>query len=249
MAVGLPTMQHSPLLRKPALEYLGIKYIPLLTELLTSVPLVSLLIFHTFRTLQFSPLFTKRSKAAKHGLLLLFVSGYYLFAQKTIAAFFPLHFANGHFLTSRASIYWGVCALISLHFPLKNTLIGLSVYLVVFAVSPTSALSSRFVTSLPTDFGLKHANKVLEPHGWKVLERGEGVTGYVSVLEHTDMNYRLLRCDHSLLGGEWLLTEERRIEEGWTKEEPVFGVFEMMEAVRLVKGLRSAKEQERALVM
>lgn len=246
MAVATPMMQHSPLLRKPGLEYLGIKYIPLLTELLTSVPLVSLLIFHAFRTLQSDQLFNKRSLRT---LLMLLVSGYYLFAQWTIAAFLPLHFAHGHFLTSRASLYWGVCAFISLHFPLKNTLIGLSIYLVVFAVSPTSALSSRFVTSLPTDFGLKHANKVLEPHGWKVLERGEGVTGYVSVLEKTDMNYRLLRCDHSLLGGEWLLTEERRVKEGWTKEEPVFGVFEMLEAVRLVKGLDSAKQQERALVM
>jgi len=246
MAVALPTMQHSPLLRKPGLEYLGIKYTPLITELLTSVPLISLLISHAFRTLQSDQLFSKRSLRTPP---MLFVSAYYLFAQKIIAAFLPLHFANGHFLTSRASLYWGVCALISLHFPLKNTLIGLSVYLAVFAVSPNSALSSRFVTSIPTDFGLKHANKVLEPHGWQVLERGEGVTGFVSVLENTDMKYRLLRCDHSLLGGEWLLTEERRVKEGWTKEEPVFGVFEMMEAVRLVKGLRSAKEQERALVM
>ena len=179
------------------------------------------------------------------------VSGYYLLAEGAVTALLPLHFAHGHLLTSRASFYWGVCVLISLHFPLKSTLLPLIVFLIVFVLSPRSIVSSRLVTSLPTGFGLKNANNILEPHGWKILERGEGVTGYVSVLENIDMNYRLLRCDHSLLGGEWLLTEERRMKEGWTKEEPVFGVFEMLEAVRLVKGVSSTNkiDDEEALVM
>lgn len=174
---------------------------------------------------------------------------YYLTAQMAFTAFLPLHFVNGHFLTSRASLYWGVCVLLSLHFPWRNILLGLSIASIVFMVSPSSALSSRVVTSLPTEFGLKYANLALQPHGWRILERGEGVTGYVSVLENMEMDYRVLRCDHSLLGGEWLLTEDRRVKEGWTKEEPVFGVFEMLEAVRLVEGVKRTNEDERALVM
>ena len=71
---------------------------------------------------------------------------------------------------------------------------------------------------------------------WSVLAYGESVTGYISVLENTELQYRLLRCDHSLLGGEWLLTEQRQREEAWEVAEPVFGVFAMLEAVRLVQG-------------
>jgi len=71
---------------------------------------------------------------------------------------------------------------------------------------------------------------------WSVLAHGESVTGYISVLENAELQYRLLRCDHSLLGGEWLLTEQRVKNEGWQVPEPVFGVFAMLEAVRLVRG-------------
>lgn len=49
------------------------------------------------------------------------------------------------------------------------------------------------------------------------------------------MQYRAMRCDHSLLGGEWLLTEERREKEGWKVDEPIYSVFETLEAVRLVE--------------
>jgi len=71
---------------------------------------------------------------------------------------------------------------------------------------------------------------------WKVLAYGESTTGYVSVLENTELQYQLLRCDHSLLGGEWLLTEQRQRNEAWQVTEPVFGVFAMLEAVRLAQG-------------
>jgi hypothetical protein len=44
-----------------------------------------------------------------------------------------------------------------------------------------------------------------------------------------------MRCDHSLLGGEFLLTEERRSNEGWEVNEPIYAVFDMLEAVRLME--------------
>ena len=39
-----------------------------------------------------------------------------------------------------------------------------------------------------------------------------------------------MRCDHSLLGGEWLIKGARN-----SMPEPIYGVFVMLEAVRLVE--------------
>ncbi|TKA25356.1 hypothetical protein B0A50_06260 [Salinomyces thailandicus] len=77
-------------------------------------------------------------------------------------------------------------------------------------------------------------NRNLAPHNWTILDRSWSTTGYLSVLENTDHAYRVLRCDHSLLGGEWLLTPSRR-SEGWLVNEPIYSVFEMLEAVRLIE--------------
>ncbi|EMC93870.1 hypothetical protein BAUCODRAFT_124622 [Baudoinia panamericana UAMH 10762] len=77
-------------------------------------------------------------------------------------------------------------------------------------------------------------NRDLAVHNWTVLDRQWSSTGYVSVAESLDLGYRVLRCDHSLLGGEWLLTDERRQKEGWQVNEPIYAVFQMLEAVRLI---------------
>lgn len=38
-----------------------------------------------------------------------------------------------------------------------------------------------------------------------------------------------------MTGGEWLLTAERTSKEGWTVNEPIYAVFEMLESVRLLE--------------
>lgn len=75
----------------------------------------------------------------------------------------------------------------------------------------------------------------LRPYSWTLLERQWSNTGYISVLESFDTEYRVMRCDHSLLGGEWLLTENRKKKEGWQTNEPIYAVFQMLEAVRLMQ--------------
>lgn len=68
-----------------------------------------------------------------------------------------------------------------------------------------------------------------------ILARQESNTGYVSVLENqSDIAFRILRCDHSLLGGEWLVTPEA-YDKGQRQRETIFSVFVLLEAVRLVK--------------
>ncbi|KAI5357119.1 putative S-adenosyl-L-methionine-dependent methyltransferase [Septoria linicola] len=74
----------------------------------------------------------------------------------------------------------------------------------------------------------------LRSHNWTILDRQWSNTGYISVLESTTNQYRVLRADHSLLGGEWLLTPSRTSKEGWKVNEPIYSVFSMLESVRLL---------------
>ena len=82
-----------------------------------------------------------------------------------------------------------------------------------------------------------------------LVARHESVTGYISVLDNFEAGYRVLRCDHSLLGGEWQhappgLAHMQR--EGF--KEPIYAVFVIMEAVRLVQPA-PARVPPRALAM
>lgn len=79
---------------------------------------------------------------------------------------------------------------------------------------------------------------------WVVLDRRESITGYVSVVESLTQGFRVLRCDHSLLGGEWTKYAGKIV------AEPIYGVFVMMEAVRLVERLGDVpNEKQSALVI
>ena len=77
--------------------------------------------------------------------------------------------------------------------------------------------------------------------GYTVIKREESLTGYLSVVENRSKGYRVLRCDHSLLGGEWAPGMG-----SWpggdgydgplgVVGEPVYAVFVMLEAIRLVQ--------------
>ncbi|KAI9779465.1 MAG: hypothetical protein M1835_004694 [Candelina submexicana] len=97
-------------------------------------------------------------------------------------------------------------------------------------------------------------NSTLSTHNYIIHARQESITGYISVLENTKDHFRVLRCDHSLLGGNWL-----QIPHGakYTSKagEPIFAVFAMLEAVRLVdlpapgKSSDAQPDQKTALVI
>jgi hypothetical protein len=84
--------------------------------------------------------------------------------------------------------------------------------------------------------GVTLANSTLQlTQNYTLLARQESVTGYISVLEnHADNAFRLLRCDHSLLGGEWLVTPSA-YSKGQRQRESIFAVFVLLEAVRLIE--------------
>lgn len=89
---------------------------------------------------------------------------------------------------------------------------------------------------LSSAHGSELANStLLASQNYTLLARHESLTGYVSVIEnHADNAFRLLRCDHSLLGGEWLVTPEA-YQKGQRQPESIFAVFVLLEAVRLIK--------------
>lgn len=61
--------------------------------------------------------------------------------------------------------------------------------------------------------------------------------------------FMALRCDHSILGGEWLQKAGGKGEKLGMRE-PIYGVFVMLEAVRLVEREEKVEDQDAtALVM
>jgi hypothetical protein len=85
----------------------------------------------------------------------------------------------------------------------------------------------------------------MNANGWSLIARQESLTGYISVIESKERGFRVMRCDHSLLGGEWLKSTTKT-----NVREPIYGVFVMLEAVRLVEVPVSVPDNEAsALVM
>jgi hypothetical protein len=92
--------------------------------------------------------------------------------------------------------------------------------------------------------GFKVLNRTLNANNFTILERMDSVTGYISVLESHENEYRVLRCDHSLLGGDWLVNESRA-KQGQTGRESIYSVFTMLESVRLVEGISTKPDAEK----
>jgi hypothetical protein len=118
--------------------------------------------------------------------------------------------------------------------------------------------SNLFMLSIPsvafTTLGNVHTplqrttavlNDTLATYNYTLLERQESLTGYISVLENHDLKFRAMRCDHSLLGGEWVIPPRK----GQHKQlkEPIYAIFAMLEAVRLVKTEIDLSSEPRAL--
>ncbi|SPO05056.1 related to spermine/spermidine synthase family protein [Cephalotrichum gorgonifer] len=95
---------------------------------------------------------------------------------------------------------------------------------------PAIIHTTLFNYHLPTPSATLALQESLKAENWTLIDRRESVTGYISVLESDNQGFRVLRADHSLLGGEWVKFQ------GPQMAEPVYSVFVMLEAVRLVEG-------------
>jgi hypothetical protein len=99
-------------------------------------------------------------------------------------------------------------------------------------------------THMPFPAATQSLKSSMMTDNWLFIERRESVTGYISVVQSIQQGFRVLRCDHSLLGGEWI---DHR---GGPVSEPIYGVFAMLEAVRLAETATPVADRDaKALVM
>ncbi|KAI1141402.1 S-adenosyl-L-methionine-dependent methyltransferase [Hypoxylon sp. FL0543] len=100
--------------------------------------------------------------------------------------------------------------------------------LLVWAV-PALLHTAFYNTHLMTPMATSSLNSTLHARGWSLVDRQESTTGYISVLNNHKDGFRVMRCDHSLLGGEWTKLPRKIV------AEPIYSVFTQLEAVRLVE--------------
>lgn len=84
----------------------------------------------------------------------------------------------------------------------------------------------------PLDYPTEILQNTLGLYNYTLIDRHESLTGYLSVLEDHNKGFRVMRADHSLLGGIWTNppNQAERV-----VDEPVYAVFTMLESVRLVQ--------------
>lgn len=94
---------------------------------------------------------------------------------------------------------------------------------------PALLHSAMLNTHIMTEQATLALNNTMGAQNWTLIDRKESLTGYLSVIESNERGFRVMRCDHSLLGGEWVMIQ------GQKASEPIYGVFVMLEAVRLIE--------------
>ncbi|KAF2398087.1 S-adenosyl-L-methionine-dependent methyltransferase [Trichodelitschia bisporula] len=203
-------------------SYLGPTYGPLVTELLTFYPLLFMVFSATailVDDLDFSRLGPTFAEAAPG----IFCYVPFSFSEKLVRLSLPHVMGTTDFFTRSglqlliASLYAGLCRSPFLLIPLP------------------SMLHTMFANPhYNSHYAIKALNRTLAEQNFTLLARQDSVTGYISVLEGNNDKFRVMRCDHSLLGGEWDVTPERA-EIGQTRKETIYSVFTMLESVRLVE--------------
>ncbi|RFU78119.1 hypothetical protein TARUN_4110 [Trichoderma arundinaceum] len=122
------------------------------------------------------------------------------------------------------------------------TLLAPSKYLAL--AFPALIHTAMFNPHVSTPTAAALLNNTLGADNWMLLDRRESVTGYISVVENSQSRMRILRADHSLLGGDWVEWRGNKV------TEPIYAVFVTLEAVRLVeKEVPVADADAKALVI
>ena len=158
-------------------------------------------------------------------------------------------------LWSRFSIfvYLGIFALFVDHLPINRSK-STNLALVVAVVVPIVV----FVLSRPHVItGVNTGLLGRLPSEYTYLDRRESITGMITVVENSQHGYRILKCDHSILGGLWTGIKRKELSDRGVvgqdlekrsvdEAESVYSAFVVQEAVRLVQ--RPLK-QDTALIM
>ncbi|KAK2049213.1 spermine/spermidine synthase [Colletotrichum somersetense] len=199
---------------------------PLLTETVTLFPLIVVSVSCVATELEKADL-SKLPKFIADAGPGLGSWGLFKFIEKLSGSYLQTYVGSSFFQT-RVGLEALLAAAYSIYAPSKLLL------LVIPAALHTAVLNTHALTPMAS----ASLNSTLQTHNWTLLDRKESLTGYVSVLESKEHGYRVMRCDHSLLGGEWVIHKGPRV------AEPIYGVFVMLEAVRLVKTANAVPDNE-----
>lgn len=201
---------------------LGLPYGPVITELLTYYPLILVSLFTASNLLDevdFSGLgSTLVDYAPSLG------SYFILISTERIAKSIFLRNIGSNIVVSRIGLQLVVAAMYALVVPKA----------ILWPAVPSIAFTMMYNVHNPMQRTTDVLNSTLQLHDFTLIDRQESITGYLSVLDNTAAQYRVMRCDHSLLGGEWKIPT-RKGRKPARAHEPIFAIFAMLEAVRLVE--------------
>ena len=225
---------------------LGPAYGPLLTELLTYFPLVVLSIYSAARAVEHIDFRRYGTIIADGGPAL----GTYIAyrASNDAATYFINRYIGQNIFVTRSGLKGIIAFLYALQFP--------SIKLMLLAI-PTLLPPTLFNGHFPPktywpEQDLAVVTSTYRKNNFNLVARNESVTGYISVFEDNERGFRVMRCDHSLLGGHYVRLPPDFYEAGWRPivHEPVYNIFVMMEAIRLIENDGASKgELQTALVM
>lgn len=209
----------------PYSEKMGIEYGPMAIELLTYFPLLFLSMFAAVDLLEYIDISGINPSPLKE--IVIPTASYFAVSTtaKISSALIPSFIGTSVYFT-RIGLQMLLASASAFFTPSRVILLAFPAILHTLWTNPHH----------PSAHGLQLANSTLQAtQNYTLLARHESVTGYVSVVEsQTENAFRLLRCDHSLLGGEWLVTPQA-YEKGQRQRETIFAVFVLLEAVRLIK--------------
>ncbi|EMD63663.1 hypothetical protein GGP41_005694 [Bipolaris sorokiniana] len=209
----------------PYSEKMGIEYGPMAIELLTYFPLLFLSIFAAADLLECIDISGLNPSPLKE--IVIPTASYFAVSTtaKISSAFIPSFIGTSVYFT-RIGFQMLLASVSAFFSPSRVILLAFPAILHTLWTNPHH----------PSTHGLQLANSTLQAtQNYTLLARQESVTGYVSVVEsQSESAFRLLRCDHSLLGGEWLVTPEAYAK-GQRQRESIFAVFVLLEAVRLIE--------------
>jgi hypothetical protein len=229
IAIYIPTMQF--FLFKLSATLTG-RWGPLVTEGLTVFPLMILTVASVASSLEDMNL-SSLPKVIGDSVPGLASFGLFKFVE-SYSGRYLLKYAGRTFFQTRMGLEIVLAASYAMLSPSKLLLFTL----------PAVLHTTFFNYHVFTPMAMMSLQNSLQADQWVLLDRKESLTGYISVIESVEQGFRVLRCDHSLLGGEWVKFK------GTAVAEPIYGVFVMLEAVRLVEVAKTIKDNDAsALVM
>ncbi|PLN75207.1 putative spermine/spermidine synthase [Aspergillus taichungensis] len=218
LAFWIPTVQY---LMFQQSSLLGNPLGPLLTDIFTFYPLLFLSVACAGKWVQLGLRVENDGDLMAEHVPLLGSYVVYAVGLKFAKAFIA-RFIGSFYLFTSGGLQLIIAALYSAAIPSKLLLLAL----------PSILFSTTANVHMPFGRTTAAMDSALHEEGYALVARQESTTGYISVLDNLEDGFRVMRCDHSLLGGQW--TKTHRNYDPAVKD-PIYAVFTMLEAVRLVE--------------